>query len=69
MKVQLELMNGEFREVFQPQFTTMTEAEQFQNFLQHFKVNGSMIDTQGRGIPYHAVLEVILKKEEKDGTQ
>jgi hypothetical protein len=64
MKLQLELVNGEFREVVVPSFPTLTEQEQFQNFLSHFKVNGSMIDTEGRGIPYHAVLEVVRKKEE-----
>jgi hypothetical protein len=61
MRVQLELMNGDFREVELPQFSTMTVAEQFQQFLQHFKVAGSMIDTNGHGIPFHAVLEAVLK--------
>ena len=69
MKLQLKLINGQDREVVIPSFPTVEYKQTFQNFLTHFKVNGSMIDIEGRGIPYHAVLEITQKEDGQDGTR
>jgi hypothetical protein len=62
MTIQLVLINGQMREVALPDFTSVSEVERFQQFLAHFSVNGSMIDIQGRGIPFHSVVEAFIKK-------
>lgn len=64
MLIELTTIKGMKSLVNYPDFrTTLTEDEQFQQFLSHFKVSGSMITVAGDAVLYHSVESVRVVKE------
>ena len=71
MRLKLISCRGDICFVDYPDFSsTMTEDQQFQQFLTHFKQSGFMINTDGEGVFFHAIESAsIVRKQsvEKEG--
>lgn len=68
MQVELTTLRGKTALVNLPDFSSnMTEPEEFQQFLSHFKVSGFVVTTDGEGVFYHSIERAAIKKEASNG--